>query len=323
MQVYIVQKRHWEIDPVQANYFVLTDTIPLKAFANREEAEAFHLLHVLTGQTEPAIPGLSFLGEDGLCAPGVYPQFEIIEIEAHECSKSLFQVRLRKAHRIYRSWECPRVDRPAREMEAVFTTFSEAQHFIAQNVPVYTNPFGKNYELGINDGVLSRSYILPEWQNIPQPLRIHGCDLASSIRAANLEPPFSASCCDLAEWEDWWSDTTWGMAQYEIEQLKHRLGISVLCQNPFRWAYVFQVSEHSYDTCIEFSNYHMVPLTELQNLVQSFSLTITEISKSHQSNRILFLWWETNASKLTDSQKAEIWKPVDPYPYEILEVELV
>jgi hypothetical protein len=80
MKVYLVQKRYWQFDD---QYFVLEDSIPLKAFESREDAEAFRLLQELNEQQEWEANYALFLGEEGPREHREYPLLEVIETELY------------------------------------------------------------------------------------------------------------------------------------------------------------------------------------------------------------------------------------------------
>lgn len=324
MKIYIVQKRQWE---EWEEFIRLADITPLRAYTNREHAEAFQVLQILSEQVESKVIDLPYLAEDGLCNLGAYPTFEITEGELDsEPNSTLYLVRLRTPHRLQASPHTAKIIRHSKDFEAVFATRAQANEFAATSTPICPNPFG-DYEISTSEGIIFRSYAFSDQLHLPWALRyrkrIRGYDLAASIRSANLEPPLFASCCDLSEWQEWWDDITWGMATEEIDQLKHQLGISVLCTNPFRWAEVSRISNDDYDTYIVFKDHHAVFLEELQNLARSFGIPSPEVPEFYRAPRALVLWWEEYAPQITDIQRAQIWRLVAPYPYEILEVELV
>jgi hypothetical protein len=78
MKVYIVQKRHWEYDD---QYMVLEDTIPVKAFESKQDAEAFRALQELSEREDWLLEKTLFLGEDGPRPASEYPLFEVVETE--------------------------------------------------------------------------------------------------------------------------------------------------------------------------------------------------------------------------------------------------
>jgi hypothetical protein len=78
MKVYIVQKRHWEYDD---QFMVLEDSIPVKAFESKQDAEAFRVLQEFTGREDWLLEETLFLGEDGVLPISEYPLFEIVEAE--------------------------------------------------------------------------------------------------------------------------------------------------------------------------------------------------------------------------------------------------
>lgn len=241
-------------------------------------------------------------------------------------SRLLFTVRLRTSHRLYPThWSEPQfIHRPTKNYEALFVTRSEAEDYADTHVPVDVNPFGNNHELTLRNGQFLRRYRNPDWITDSNYAMHDGtglsvCDLCWAIKRAGYSPPGMAHYCSRIDWLEWWEQTTQHLALREKQRLQQQLGIFTASANPFNSPYI-QMTPDQDDVWIDLTGIHIIPLERLSELIAPYELRQHDRWGSLDPG--LYSWWEANRSQMTDAKKEQIWDLVDPYPYEIIEVEL-
>ena len=248
-------------------------------------------------------------------------------------SRSLFIVRVRACHRLYESsWslrsasEKSKMIRVENEFEKVFTSIRLAEDYIDSNYPVDINPFGHNYEVSVFGGIFQRFYCSPEWRSNFPPFRdwVQGTasELCEKIRQAGFEPPEKPDYCSQKVWKDWWESSTRSLSLLGKESLKTKIGIRTTHTNPFDCLSVFFVEGQDNAVWLEFSDVHELLMEELVEIVESFGLSIRSALEEKDIVLGLFVWWEEHKMNMTTLQRAQVWKLVDPFPYEIVEVPL-
>jgi hypothetical protein len=229
-------------------------------------------------------------------------------------NKTLFIVRLRKTHRLFQDYRTNHIIRPTRAAETVFSSRDHAEAFAQEQTPVDVNPFGSVNELSFDNGIFTRQYLENNGNGI------WASEYNEEIRKTNLPVPTMAETYTTTNWIQWWDSATQDMTIAEKQKLKSRLTIAAVYSNPFDWT-IIKNDLNRGDSWIEDVKLHEFTQSELEKQLAPLPIPYLETSHNeldHARNK----WWELHKNQLSDSQKAGIWKLVDPYPYEIVEVEL-
>jgi hypothetical protein len=216
---------------------------------------------------------------------------------------SIFLVRLRRERRyiehIYQYVGKRRVERHPESH--VFSTKTAAEQFALTALPS-VNPFRLDY--GLEDGEIGfRVSSYPELQlNIPK--------LTAAIEAEGLAVP---EWWKEDAWIGWWEQIRQEHTSQELVSLQIRLGLPNWSGNPFHGAWI-----GSWPDTIHL-DYH-VPYQTLYELAKAKALP--EMPSPEVGVSVWELWWDETAPRMTDAQKAALWRLLDPQPWEIVEVEL-
>jgi hypothetical protein len=181
----------------------------------------------------------------------------------------------------------------------IFASHPSAERYVAQATPT-TNPFC------LAEGCFEEDSLLFSYSNGALPM----ATLIATIDAAGLAPPL---WWDEATWEPWWDQVRHERGDIGLDALRAQLGLPNWGENPFRQAQLSYSADMLY-------LYYPLPYRTLQALTEEATLTPLP---APQSRRVLWeIWWDENAPRMTDEQKAVLWRLLDPEPWEIVEVEL-
>lgn len=244
-------------------------------------------------------------------------------------SRLLFGVRLRTSHRLYPAhWPESQsfIHRPTRNYEALFATCAEAEDYADTHVPIEANPFGNNYELTLRQGHLLRRYRSPHWITEGNYIQHDGSglsisELCQTIKEEGYSPPEIAAYCSRSDWKKWWEKTMQHLTVAEKQLLQQQLGLFTSSTNPFHSPYIQITEGQNNEVWIDLVGIHVIPLERFTELIAPYELRPED--RWGNLSPSLYSWWEANRSQMTDAKKEQIWDLVDPFPYEIIEVELV
>lgn len=232
-------------------------------------------------------------------------------------SQTLYLVRLREVFRLREIYDV-RVDRIP--PEAIFATRQAADSYTKTHLPLANNPFARTNET---------LFVKPEEGMIYVDM-LGGDDATSRcydyftfierLVQEGIDPPDDWDF-EPKTWGQWWDVVNRGKDSKQKSEIRQRLQLPDWGENPFTRARV-TIAE---DVCLTYT----VPLVELNNLIHSWGIIPPEIAQSTGSWHDLWAaedslvnWWDENAPRMTDDQKAALWRLLDPQPWEIVEVEL-
>jgi hypothetical protein len=230
-------------------------------------------------------------------------------------SQTLYLVRLRSVFRVREIYDV-RVDRlPA---EALFSTREAAEGYIKTYLPLAHNPFART------SGSLSVSvdgnFLTTYEENAENSPAVYYCDwnrFRERLQRAGIESPEECMLNPAL----WWDDVRARETPEQVAHLRELLEIPDWGDNPFEVADVYPYER------LEFS--YFVPMIRLMILIRQLGLETPKIAEplpeSWQSlwgaESRLVSWWDETAPRMTDEQKAALWRLLDPQPWEIVEVE--
>jgi hypothetical protein len=117
-------------------------------------------------------------------------------------------------------------------------------------------------------------------------------------------------------WAFWWDVITLEKTDCERQELRTLLELPDWSENPFTLTSIHLDSE-----TIHLS--YTVPFEVLNEVLTRLELPLPIFPESHGAGPwSLVHWWDKNAPRMTDEQKAALWRLLDPQPWEIVEVEL-
>jgi hypothetical protein len=231
-------------------------------------------------------------------------------------SQALYLVRLRSVFRVREIYDV-RVDRlPA---EALFATRQTAEEYVATHQPITYNPFARTDETMSVD--LERGMICVDFYDQDKSTsRVLDCFLFTErLAQAGIELPDEWDQ-EPRTWGLWWDVITLNMKAQECDELRRQLELPTWSDNPFTRTFIYLDQG-----AIHLS--YAIPLAALNDLVTGYGLTLPELSERTGSDFraaeiSLVSWWDETAPRMTDEQKAALWRLLDPQPWEIVEVEL-
>jgi hypothetical protein len=221
-------------------------------------------------------------------------------------SQALFLVRLRSVFRVREIYSV-RVDRlPA---EALFSSRTNAEHYIATQPQIAHNPFARTLasihvvppsiylDGGYEHAATYRSY---DWNWLMDRIQHSGVELPDEC---GWNPEI---------WPLWWDVVTIDQSDAEKAAFREHLELPNWGENPFRMADILAGDR--------LELFYMVPLEMLVQQVTDLGLDLPK-DPNNTTELIWEHWWNQNAARMTDKQKITLWQLLDPEPCEIIEVE--
>lgn len=227
-------------------------------------------------------------------------------------SQTVYLVRLRAVFRLCEIYDV-RVDRIP--PEAIFASRTAAEHYTQTQLPLSHNPFARtNESFFVDEGRINFD---PYTSEEATSRHYDPSVFLERLAQAGIEPPDDWDY-EPKSWALWWEVATLEMSPEQKAKLRQDLELPDWSENLFERALV-----SLYD---DIALSYMVPLDMLEECATRWGLTPPYIVAPHSlhSERATSLvhWWDQNAPKMTDEQKADLWRLLDPQPWEIVEVEL-
>lgn len=224
-------------------------------------------------------------------------------------SQTLFLVRLRSAYRRVYDYESQCIVGAGSQPRATFSNRLAAEHYCQNHSPIEVNPFCRNdffchsHEDG-SEGMVFENYSgvrhRMDWQVFFARLRDQGWSRPEEY-------------WEKASWIPWWDALCAGGSAEERETNRVLLGLPNWGENPF--AHMDWCADS--DWSVWESTYY-IDSKEIGAFLDRCGISQPKADSESEWE----VWWDENAPRMTDEQKAALWHLLDPQPWEIVEVEL-
>ncbi|MBB6048910.1 hypothetical protein [Armatimonas rosea] len=214
-------------------------------------------------------------------------------------SQTLYLVRLRSVFRVREIYDV-RVDRIL--PQALFASQDAAEHFVQTNIPIEHNPFLRDGLWSVNVGTDWIDFMEILWER----------DLTwflEKLQEIQLPSPEVYQW----DWTLWWCEVTKNLKEQDKSRLCAWLELPPWGESLFA-PESYYISMDGYVRL-----WYGIPLSKLIEYLTSHGLSLPDMLSGTKNWEF---WWDETGPRMTDEQKAALWRLLAPQPWEIVEVEL-